>query len=151
LSKAPSLSLTKLIEATKIQPRTGLSLGLPPVSVPYGALVEPVSSERDRQRFTYLGDLYECTCDLFLSATGGSRSESPASAESAPEPAHAPVVEKAPEPAAPSGPRLEWDPVNSSEYSVRRAAVPGGWLVTVNAAVIFVPDIKHRWDGGTVA
>lgn len=148
MPKAPSVSLTKIIEATKLHPRTGLSLGLPPVTVPYGALVESVGSERDRERFTYLGDLYECKRDLFLSATGGVES---ASAELPPEHAPAPVAETAPEPAAAAGPRLEWNRVNSSDYSVRRAAVPGGWLVAVNNSnVIFVADPKHKWDGGSV-
>ena len=145
MPKAPSISLTKMIEATKLQPRTGLPLGLPPGTIPYGALVEPVGSERDRQRFMYLGELYECKRDLFVSATGGADNSA---AEAEPEPA--PVVEKAPEPAVSGGPRLDWDRVNSSEFSVRRAAVPGGWLVAVNASVIFVADPNHRWDGGSV-
>ena len=70
MAKAPSISLTKLIEATQLSPRTGLSLGQPPVTIPYGGFVEPVSVERDRQRFKYLSDLFECKLELFLSATG---------------------------------------------------------------------------------
>lgn len=149
MTKAPSLSLTKLIEATKLHPRTGLPLGVPPVTVPYGALVEPVSSERDRQRFTYLGELYECKQDLFDSATGGARAASavPAAAE----PEAAPEAADSPEPEAPAGPRLEWARVNSSSYAMARTAVPGGWLVSLNGSgLAFVPDTKHTWDGGSV-
>jgi hypothetical protein len=141
LAKAPSVSLTKMIEATKVHPRTGLPLGVPPVTVPYGGLVEPGDVERDRQRFLYLGELYECKQDLFLSATGSGKPESTVEA----------AVETAPEPEAPSGPRLQWDRVNSSHHTVTRAAVPGGWLVALNdSGLTFVPDSKHLWDGASV-
>jgi hypothetical protein len=145
LSKAPSISLTKLIEATKLHPRTGLSLGQPPVSVPYGALVEPVSSERDRERFKYLGELFECKRELFLSATGGVGSTPEEASE--PSPVSAPGKVAEPEP---SGPRLHWGRLNSSDMTVRRAAVPGGWLVAASSGVTFLPDPKHSWDGGSV-
>jgi hypothetical protein len=144
LAKAPSVSLTKMIEATKVHPRTGLPLGVPPVTVPYGGLVEPQGLERDRQRFLYLGELYECKQDLFLSATGGKTASTDAAD---PEPEFAPAVETE----APSGPRLQWDRVNSSNYTVTRASVPGGWLVALNGSgVTFVPDPKHLWDGASV-
>jgi hypothetical protein len=149
LAKAPTVSLTKMIEATKLHPRTGLPLGVPPVTVPYGGLVEPRDVERDRQRFFYLGELHECKLDLFLSATGGGKSESADTA--AVEPELAPAAETAPAPEAPSGPRLQWNRVNSSSYTVTRAAVPGGWLVALNGSgLAFVPDPKHRWDGASV-
>jgi hypothetical protein len=145
LAKAPSISLTKLIEATKLHPRTGLSLGQPPVTVPYGALVEPVSTERDRERFRYLGELFECKLDLFLSATGGVGNMPE---EAGPdEPA---VPEKAAEP-EPGGPRLHWERLNSSDFVVRRTPVPGGWLVYAGSGgVTFLPDAKHHWNGGSV-
>jgi hypothetical protein len=144
--KAPSISLTKLIEATKLHPRTGLSLGQPPVTVPYGALVEPVSAERDRQRFKYLGELYECGSDLFQSASGGGGSAAGPAMETAPPPA----AEKTAAPVAAAGPRLEWERLRSSDHAVTRASVPGGWLVTVGGTgVTFVPDPKHRWDGAS--
>lgn len=150
MSKAPSVSLTKIIEANKLHPRTGLSLGLPPVTVPYGALVERVGSERGRERFMYLSELYECTSELFLSATGAA-GDSKAEAAEVVEPKPASTVEKAPEPAAPTGPRLEWQRINSSHYSMARVAVPGGWLVTLNGnEMTFIADLKHKWDGGSV-
>lgn len=146
MPKAPSVSLTKMIEATKVHPRTGLSLGVPPVTIPYGALVEPVGSERDHERFLYLGELYECKLDLFLSATGGAKSASKAE-----ESAHEAAAPGSPEPAAPSGPRLEWHTVHSNHHSVTRVAIPGGWLVALHGSgVAFVPDAKHHWDGGSV-
>ncbi len=147
MPKAPSISLTKGIEATKLHPRTGNPVGS--VTVPYGALIEPKGIERDRAKFRYLEEMYECKSEVFFSATGGAKTEPEPVAEE-PEPAPPPVAEKAEEPAAPAGPRLEWARLNSSDFSVKRAAVPGGWLVAVNASVIFVADADHKWDGGSV-
>lgn len=150
MPKAPSVSLTKMIEATKLHPRTGLSLGVPPVTVPFGALIEPVGSDRDRERFTYLSDLYECKRDLFLSATGGVKGTSKKEEVDEPEPAPAPAAMKA-EAETPSGPRLVWESLNSSKYPITRAEIPGGWLVALNGSgVTFVPDAKHLWDGGSL-
>jgi hypothetical protein len=143
LPKAPTVSLTKMIEATKLHPRTGLSLGIPPATIPYGALIEPKGAERDRERFLYLGELYECKQDLFLSATGVKTPEPELATAAGPE------AEKAAVP-VPSGPRLEWEPIHSSNYAVMRTGIPGGWLVALGSGVTFVPDAKHQWDGGSV-
>ena len=149
MPKAPTISLTKLIEGNKVHPRTGLPLGVPPATIPYGALVEPVGIERDRQRFTYLGELYECPVDLFVSATGGRKGaeeEAPAVG-----PAPAAAEEAAPKTPEPAGPRLEWTRAASNYFTVMRTAVPGGWLVTLGSSgLAFVPDAKHRWNGGSV-
>lgn len=33
---------------------------------------------------------------------------------------------------------------------IRRARIPGGWLVTIrDEGITFVPDPKHEWDGGS--
>ncbi len=33
---------------------------------------------------------------------------------------------------------------------IRRASIPGGWLVTIrDEGITFVPDPKHEWDGGS--
>ncbi|MEI9976406.1 MAG: hypothetical protein WDO73_32740 [Ignavibacteriota bacterium] len=139
-----------MIEATKLHPRTGLSLGLPPATIPYGALIEPVGSERDRERFKYLGELFECKHDLFVSATGAAASAAPVEEVPLPEPASEPVVEKA-EAAPSNGPRLEWKRLHSSSSAIARAAIPGGWLVSLGSGITFVPDSTHEWDGGSIA
>ena len=137
------ISLSNSIEATKLHPKTGTSLGLPDVTISYGALIEYVGPDRDREKFKYLGELYACRRETFQSATGGVNPAPPtveAKAAPPPEPAPAPARE----------PRLEWDQLKSSDYSVWRAAVPGGWLVAVNgSSVTFVPDSRHQWDGGS--
>src|ERR1035438_253581 len=60
LAKTPLISLIKPIEATELQPRTGMSLGQPDVTIPYGALIEHKGSDGGRERFSYLGALYAC-------------------------------------------------------------------------------------------
>lgn len=40
-------------------------------------------------------------------------------------------------------------------YTVMRAKVPGGWLVTVSggegiSGITFYPDPRHEWDGSTL-
>jgi hypothetical protein len=146
----PKIPLIKSIEATKLHPKTGTSLGVPDVTISYGALIEYAGSDRDRERFTYLGDLYACKREAFLSATGGVKGQPKAEAKPAAVPE--PPASGAPASAAGKAPRkrLEWERVNSSDHSVSRAMVPGGWLVALNGAgVTFVPDPGHRWDGGT--
>jgi hypothetical protein len=35
---------------------------------------------------------------------------------------------------------------------IRRAKIPGGWLVTIrDEGITFVPDPKHEWDGSAMA
>ena len=161
----PKIPLLKSIEATKLHPKTGTSLGIPDVTISYGALIEPAGSDRDRQRFTYLGELYACKRETFLSATGDAKLEPEGEPKVAPkvEPKVDPTPSFVPEPAAPSAgapaspaaapsrePRLEWQRLNSSDYAMARARVPGGWLITVHGdSLTFVPDPGHRWDGGS--
>jgi hypothetical protein len=35
---------------------------------------------------------------------------------------------------------------------IRRAKIPGGWLVTIrDEGITFVPDPGHEWDGSSAA
>ena len=52
-------------------------------------------------------------------------------------------------------PKLEWEQI--SKMSLRfpgpifRAPIPGGWLVSSQVGgLVFIPDPRHRWDGGSV-
>lgn len=51
---------------------------------------------------------------------------------------------------------LVWEILESNCYTVRRARVPGGWLVTVasysdgETSVTFYPDPDHEWDGNSL-
>ncbi len=54
----PKYELTKTIEARKLNKRT---LGPLPEykTIPFGAILENVTEQRDQQRFYYLGEPYE--------------------------------------------------------------------------------------------
>ncbi len=62
-------------------------------------------------------------------------------------------------------PQLKWETLNTkrevdgildSKYLTERAKVPGGWLVISQFHVggahglVFLPDPKHEWDGGSL-
>ncbi len=47
--------LTKSIEARKLNPRNRQPVG-PPVTIPYGAVVEKIARDRDLVSFNYLGE-----------------------------------------------------------------------------------------------
>jgi hypothetical protein len=51
--------LTKSIEAVKLNPRTLRPLSQLRHTVPYGAVLEKVTSDRDMLQFHYLGEPYE--------------------------------------------------------------------------------------------
>jgi hypothetical protein len=50
---------------------------------------------------------------------------------------------------------MRWEKLDSApaHFSVYRAKVPGGWLVTTNLhdslGITFYPDANHEWDAKT--
>lgn len=52
--------LTKTIEAIKLNPRTMRPLGPQHFTIPFGAVLERMTQERDTRKFFYLGEPYEC-------------------------------------------------------------------------------------------
>ncbi|MBS1875532.1 MAG: hypothetical protein JSU00_20125 [Acidobacteria bacterium] len=136
------ISLTKTIDAVKLNKRTGFPESGPEVNIPFGALVEQLGVDRDTVKFSYLGEPYRCSEDLWDSATRGS---APAAASPVAAPAPAAIEQ-------PAGPTLQWRAMASNRFAPLRAKVPGGWLVTLDgSAVTFVPDAAHEWDGGSPA
>jgi hypothetical protein len=145
------VSLNKSIEARKLNPRTGLPLTGPEVTIPFGAIIEHVETDRDREKFHYLGDLYLCRHEVWVDAVNAGRVEPKAPAAPAAPPA--PAQQTAPrEPVAlPSKAKLQWEPLDSSDYALLRAKVPGGWLVAMaGASVTFYADPEHQWDGSSL-
>jgi hypothetical protein len=144
------ISLIKRIDAIKLHPRTLAPVAGPEVNIPFGALVESISSDHARVKFLFLGEPYSVRREVFLDAIGPD-----AAAKATDPPAAAPeaapvIVAPAPtdEPAA-EEPRLKFEPLDAGTYSVARARVRGGWLVTCGAGVTFYPDPKHAWDGAS--
>ena len=130
------ISLNKRIEATKLHERTGAPIAGPEVSIPFGALVESVGTDRDRTKFRYLGELYSVRSEIFEAATRSDDGVAPA----APSPAAA-AVAPAREPA------LRFQRLDAGAYAVARSGVPGGWLVVCANGITFYPDPEHTWDG----
>jgi hypothetical protein len=136
------VSLSKTIEATKLNKRTGFPESGPEVTIPFGALVEYVGADRDLEKFNYLGEPYRCKHDLWMSAATG-HAHTAAAGSSKPGDALQP---------APEGPKLIWEPVPSTQYSLSRAKVPGGWLIALGGTgLAFYPDSAHEWDGTSLA
>jgi hypothetical protein len=52
--------LTKTIDAFKLNKRTLRPISPEKFTVPYGAVLENLSLDRDMQQFYYLGEPYEC-------------------------------------------------------------------------------------------
>jgi hypothetical protein len=131
------LSLTKTIEARKLNKRTGVPTTDPEVTIPFGSFVEDIELDRDMVKFTYHGEPYRCAQDLLMSALEKKTFAAAAGAEAPTEAASPEPVEK---------PKLQWEPVESTHYSVMRARVPGGWLVsTGGTALAYCPDPNREW------
>ena len=135
------LSLTKTIEAKKLNKRTGVPTTDPEVTIPFGSFVENLELDRDMVKFTYNGEPYRCPEDRLMSALEKKAVAEAACAGVTPEAAPPP-----PAPATPETPRLQWEAVESTHFPVMRARVPGGWLVsTGGTALAFCPDPAREW------
>jgi hypothetical protein len=141
------ISLNKRIEATKLHERTGAPLAGPEVTIPFGALVESMGRDRDREKFRYLGEPYSVRRETFLEAT---RPDEAAASAAAPAVAPA-LVESGPSTAPGANEaKLKFERLDAGVYTVARAKVPGGWLVACGTGVTFYPDPGHEWDGSSL-
>ena len=143
------ISLIKRIDATKLHPRTLAPLAGPEVNIPFGALVESISSDHDRVKFLFLGEPYSVRREVFLDAIGPDEAAKAPAAASAAEPGVAPAPVEPVQPAAPAAKEaaLRFERLNAGGYTVARAKVPGGWLVACGSGVTYYPDPTHEWDG----
>jgi hypothetical protein len=64
----PKYELTKSIEAIKLNKRTMRPLGPEKFTLPFGAVLENMTEERDSRKFFYLGEPYECPDTIIASA-----------------------------------------------------------------------------------
>jgi hypothetical protein len=131
--------LGKSVEGIKVNKRSGIPT-TERMTIPFGAIIEDPREERDKIRFSYLGEIYDVPQSEVRGETkpiAGAAVAAPASPKAAAAAAPAPVQD----------PRfLKWESIPSS-IPVSRAKVPGGWLVAVNQGVAFVADAAHAWDG----
>ena len=136
------LILTKTIEARKLNTRTMVPTSEAPVTVPFGAVIQELSEDRDLINFKYLEEPYQCKAEV-LNAAVASPQPSGTGAQAAAAPLESPVSE----------PAIQWQPIKSSHQPVLRTKVPGGWLVLVaggSGGLTFYPDPEHRWDGSSL-
>lgn len=132
--------LGKTVEAHKLNKRTGIPLSEPPVTVPFGAILESVQISDDVVRFSYMGERYQVSRDAVagsMQALGG-----------APQQVKAKAVTPAPDAAEGKLIFETLDVRAQGQISIYRAPIPGGWLVASHSgALAFVPDARHEWDG----
>lgn len=131
----------KSIEAKKLNPRSGLPLNEPPVTIPFSAIIENLREDRDLIKFTWLGQHYHCAESVLRPAIKplddrgvlmGEAGRAETQAESSPEP------------------DIRWEELRSTRGAVLRAKIPGGWLVSLGQQITFVPDAAHAWDGKSI-
>ncbi len=139
---------TKTLEATKLNKRTGSPIN-EVRTISYGAVIDNLEEEGDYLKFLFLGEPYRIRQDILRSAlrpVGGGEAAAPgdpapatssgAGGSSAAAPVSAPVEIL-----------LHWEDLKS-DVRMRRAKLPGGWLVSAaGLGLTFYPDPLHQWDG----
>jgi hypothetical protein len=139
---------TKTLEANKLNKRTGSPIN-EIKTISYGAVIENLEEDGDYLKFTFLGEPYRIREDILRSALR------PIGASDAPPTPSAAGASSRSSTAAASAPALEaaseatffWGDLKS-DVRMRRAKVPGGWLVSVTGlGLTFYPDPEHLWDG----
>lgn len=142
--------LTKSVDCVKVNKRSGIRTS-EKKTLAFGSILVDLTEDRDNFRFLYLGEMYdgpqsemkgylqllegEETVDV-----GRPRGEAGAGKSArGTRPAKEAVEYK-----------LKWESL-SSETTLKRAKVPGGWLVSSNGGgLAFVPDAGHEWNGESV-
>jgi hypothetical protein len=147
--------VTKMVEARRLNPNSGIPLTEPPTPLPFGAMLDNVREERDVIKFTYLGKPYQCLQTILRPAMEPFGA-APAKAaveedEGGPVVVEAPVAAPVPVVEAADA-AFQWETVATSHGAILRAKVPGGWLMMAGrgTGLAFVPDAGHKWDGATL-
>ena len=141
-----TLTLNKSIGATHLNKKTGVPWSEPEAHIPYGAIVQYVSSDGRNERFTYMTELYRCPADVLASALDGGKIPREEEASSA-KPVQDPGPASNPAPAH----TLKFEQLAAGSYAIARAKVPGGWLVANSATgLTFYPDPEHSWNGESI-
>lgn len=148
--------VTKSVEVRKLHPRSLVPLSEPPVTLPFGAILENLREDRDLFKFDYLGQPHQGLQDVLRPAIRplGSSAREKGSEKAAKANQSSRDREVASDPPSSSGagvddPILKWEVLRTSEGRLLRAKVPGGWLISLSAgsSLAFYPDASHAWDG----
>jgi hypothetical protein len=140
------LTLNKSISATHLNQKTGVPYSEPEATIPFGAILTYKGSDRDAEKFTFLGELYRCPRDVLASALDGGKIPSE-DGDDAPAAVITPAASHAAAKPAPEA-ALKFEKLSAGSYSIARAKVPGGWLlISGSGAPAFYPDPQHVWNG----
>lgn len=151
-----SYEVTKSVEARKLHSRSLVPLSEPPVTLPFGAILENLREDRDLFKFDYLGQPHQGPQDVLRPAIRplGSSAAARSGDKAAMKTERAPDPYKSPESSPSSGgaggeTQIHWEVLRTSEGRLLRAKVPGGWLLSLSAgsSLAFYPDSSHSWDG----
>jgi len=142
----------KMVEARRLNPKSGVPLTEPPTPLPFGSMLEDVRLDRDVYKFSYLGRPFQCQESLLKPAIeplAGAESTALMADES---PLPIPEAAPLPAPAAAEPAAFQWQTLATSHGPLLRARVPGGWLLMTGrgAALVFFPDPQHAWNGETL-
>lgn len=156
----PKYRVTKMVEARKLHPKSLIPLSEPPLQLPFTAILEGLTLERDNYRFFYLGLPYQCPQKVMKSAiekieesVTQAASDEDAGVEELVAEAPVPAGETVKPSAAPpdADAQFVWQHVTTNHGALQRAKVPGGWLVKLQQnGLCFYPDANHKWDGSTI-
>jgi hypothetical protein len=157
----PKYRVTKMVEVRKLHPKSLVPLSEPPLQLPFTAILEGLTVDRDVYRFYYLGQPYQCLQKVLKSAiekidtpSAGCRSEETdapdevvVAAEAQPAAFGAATLDLPP----PAAGAFVWQQINTNHGTLQRAKVPGGWLVKLqSSAICYYPDANHKWDGSSL-
>lgn len=153
----PKYRVTKMVEVRKLHPKSLIPLSEPPLQLPFTAILEGLTLERDTYRFFYLGLPYQCPQKVMKSAieiieenvVQAAHDEGAAVEEVVAGTPRAAVAPAAMPAGAAEG--FVWQQVTTNHGALQRAKVPGGWLVKLQqSGICFYPDAGHKWDGSTL-
>ncbi len=156
----PKYRVTKMVEARKLHPKSLIPLSEPPLQLPFTAILEGLTLERDVYRFYYLGLPYQCPQKVMKSAiekieenvvqaASDEIDGNVAIEESSIETRVSAKPAAAPLPDASGG--FVWQQITTNHGVLQRAKLPGGWLVKLQpTGICFYPDPGHKWDGSTL-
>ena len=75
----------KMVDARRLNPKSGVPLTEPPTALPFGSMLEDVRLDRDVYKFSYLGRPFQCQESLLRPAIeplAGAESTAPTAADS---------------------------------------------------------------------
>jgi hypothetical protein len=139
--------LQKSVDCVKLNKRSGIPTG-EKKSLAFGAILVYLGEDRDNFRFLYLGELYEgpqSEMKGYLRHLEGDETVNVGKLRVAESGGGGKKTH--PQSGGKVQYKVIWDKL-SSEVALRRAKIPGGWLIAgAGDGITFLPDPAHEWNG----